>query len=269
LNLVLKINYFALAVACFQITASSQTVPYPDEGPAAYVVRVISLDAAQRDAFVACLAKNDLPFWRGLRDQGSLKTVSVFETTTVESSEPGVPAWNFVISTQVALDARPDSFVGTIQKRKSCEAAPGVELRRMETLRTTPNSNYARSTAVVDAKVRESKVDYHIEYIKVNDTPESLNRYREIMSSSIGPGWGPRIRDGAALSLLATETVKVHFSQSGMPNWNQIHFTLRNQDRPANPGNGGRGGTPGYDLDSIRTRPRIDRARQLFDLAVR
>jgi hypothetical protein len=90
------------------------------------------------------------------------------------------------------------------------------------------------------------------------------------MSSNIGPAWGPRIRDGAALSLLATETVKVHFSQSDVPNWNQIHFTLPNpQNRPANSGNGGRGGPPDYGLDSIRTRPRIDRARQLFDLAVR
>jgi hypothetical protein len=166
---------FVFGLAYFPTAAYSQIVPYPDEGPAVYVVRVIVADAAHRDAFVACLAHNDLPSWRELKGKGSLKTVSVFETTMVESSEQGMPAWNFVISIQLALGADADSFAQTIQKRKHCESAPGVELRRMETLRTTPNSNYARATAADDAKARESKTDYRIEYIKVNDTPPNLS----------------------------------------------------------------------------------------------
>src|SRR5271170_738627 len=64
-----KINYFALTLACFQIAAYSQGVPYPGDAPSVYVVRVISVGPAQRDAFVACLAQNDLPFWRGLKEK--------------------------------------------------------------------------------------------------------------------------------------------------------------------------------------------------------
>src|SRR5580658_8544188 len=103
-----KIHYFALTLACFQSAAYSQTVPYPDEGPAVFVFRIISVGAAQRDAFVACLAKSDLPFWRDLKKKGLLAKVSVFETTSVEKSEPGVPGWDFVISSEVAAA---DSFL--------------------------------------------------------------------------------------------------------------------------------------------------------------
>src|SRR6202050_5952469 len=134
----------ALALTCFPIAAHSQGVPYPGDPPSVYVVRVISVGSAQRDAFVACLSQNDLPFWRGLKEKGLLAKVSVFETTSVTRSEPGMPAWNFVISSQLAEGAKADSFVQAIEKRKGCENAAGVEVRRVGTLRTTPNCNYLR-----------------------------------------------------------------------------------------------------------------------------
>jgi hypothetical protein len=134
-----KINYVAFTLACFQIAAYSQYVPYPGDGPSVYVVRVIAVGSAQRDAFVACLAQNDLPFWRGLKEKGLLAKVSVFETTSVTKSEPGVPAWNFVISAHLAEGANADSFVQAVEKRKGCESAPGVEVRRTETMRTPQN----------------------------------------------------------------------------------------------------------------------------------
>src|SRR5580658_10665199 len=105
-----KISYFALALMCFQIAAYSQTVPVADEGPAVFVFRIISVGAAQRDSFVTCLAKSDLLFWRDLKKKGLLAKVSVFETTSVTSSQPGVPAWNFVISSHLAEGANADSF---------------------------------------------------------------------------------------------------------------------------------------------------------------
>jgi len=78
-----KVNYFTLALACFQIAAYSQTVPYPGDGPSVYVVRVISVGSAEKDAFVACLkavetsvlriTKNPPPpmFRRRMRDRQS------------------------------------------------------------------------------------------------------------------------------------------------------------------------------------------------------
>jgi hypothetical protein len=45
-----KINYFAVTLACFQIAAYSQGVPFPGDA----LLRVISVGPGQRDAFVAC-----------------------------------------------------------------------------------------------------------------------------------------------------------------------------------------------------------------------
>jgi hypothetical protein len=180
-------------------SAYSQTTPQPvpasDEGPAVYVVRVISVSSTQRDAFVACLAQNDLPFWRGLKEKGLLAKVSVFETTSVTSSKPGVPAWNFVI-------------VQAVEKTKGCENAAGAEVRRIETLRTTPNCNYARATAANDLKARESKVEF---YIAVKDAPETLDRFRKFMSLYECLRANSLIRDGWWLRAVALETVNVLF----------------------------------------------------------
>jgi hypothetical protein len=219
----------ALALMCFQIAAYSQAVPYPGDGPGVYVVRVISVDSAQRDAYVACLAQTDLPFWRGLKEKGLLAKVSVFETTSVTRSDPLVPAWNFVIASQLAEGAKADSFVQAVEKRKGCENAAGVEVRRTETLRTTPNCNDWRSTPADDLKARESKVEFTIEYIAVKDTPETLDRYRKFMSLYECLPAQSMIRDfnrgdGLWFGGVALETAKVNYSQPGMLNWNQIHF---------------------------------------------
>ena len=116
------ISRFILAIGCMELAAYSQTVPVVDEGPAVFVWRIISVNAAQRDAFVACLAKSDLPFWRDLKKKGLLAKVSVFETTSVTSSEPGVPAWNFVISSEVAAA---DSFLQALREKKRLRERPG------------------------------------------------------------------------------------------------------------------------------------------------
>lgn len=271
------------ALMCFQIAAYSQAVPYPGDGPGLYVVRVISVDMAQRDAFVACLAQNDLPFWRELKEKGSLAKVSVFETTSVTKSESGVPAWNFVISSHLAEGANADSFVQALEKRKGCESASGVEVRRTETMRSPPNlSTWARETSADDLKARELKVEFLIEYIAVKDTPEALDRFREFMRLYDAPLIGLGIRAGYQFSAFALETAKVNYSQPGMPKWNNIHFVgdipgidwaaakaalepERRQVIPASVDGAAERGA----INNFLTHPRNDSVRQLFELAVR
>jgi hypothetical protein len=263
-----------------ELAAYSQTVPVPDEGPAVFVWRIISVGAAQRDAFVACLAQSALPFWRDLKKEGLLAKVSVFETTSVEKSEPGVPAWNFVISSELAQDATADSFLQDLGKRKGCEGAPGIELRRIETLKTTPNVHYARATVEGDRIAREKKVEFRIEYIAVD--PAKLDRWNEIYSLIAGPAKGLQVRDGSYFSVDALLTVKVDYSQTGMPDWNCIHVLggLPGIDRAAaraaldaairqiSPG-GGSFQELMAPLSSFATNSRNDRVRQMFELAVR
>jgi hypothetical protein len=286
-----KISWLILAIGCMELAAYSQTVPVPDEGPAVFVFRIVSVGAAQRDAFVTCLAQSDLPFWRDLKKKGLLAKVSVFETTSVESSKPGVPAWNFVISSELAQDATADSFLQALGKRKGCDSATGIELRRIETLKTTPNTHYARATVEGDRIAREKKVEFSIEYVAVD--PAKLDRWNEIYIQ-IAPAKGLQIQGGSSFSADALLTVKVNYSEPGMADWNCIHvlgefpgidratsraaldaairqiipgsgsfrelmaqreFPLP-QDRPVN-------------FHSFVTLPREDRVRQLFELAVR
>jgi len=274
------ISRFILAIGC--MAAYSQTVPVPDEGPAVFVFRILSVGEAQRDAFVACLAKSDLPFWRDLKKEGLLAKVSVFETTSVTSSEPGVPAWNFVISSEVAGEASADSFLKALGKRKGCASAPGIELRRVETLKTTPNVHYARATVEGDRIAREKSVEFRIEYLAVD--PAKLDRWNELYSTIAGPAAGLVIQGGATFSTDALLTVRVNYSQPGMPDWNCIHVlggfpgakrgALDAAVRQISPGIGsfqelmapfGGAGTVGAGV----TQPRMDRVRQLFELAVR
>jgi len=277
-----NISFFGLTLACFATAVYSQTVPYPDEGPAVFVFRILSVDAAQRDAFVACLTKNDLPFWRDLKNKGLLAKVSVFETTSVTSSEPGVPPWNFVISSEVAPDANPNSFLQSLDKRKGCDGALGIELRRVETLKTTPNVHYARATAEGDRIAREKKVEFRIEYLAVD--PAKLDLWNELYSTIAGPAAGLVIQGGTNFSADALLIVKVNYSQPGMPDWNCIHVlggfpgakrgAMDAAIRQISPRSGsfqelmapfGGAGTVGAGV----TTPRTDRVRQLFDLAVR
>jgi len=276
-----KISRFILAIGCMELAAYSQTVPVADEGPAVFVFRIVSVGAGQRDAFVTCLAKSDLPFWRDLKKKGLLAKASVFETTSVTSSEPGVPAWNFVISSKVAPDATADSFLQAVEKRKGCDSAPGIELRRVETLKTTPNAHYARATVEGDRIAREKKVEFRIEYIAVD--PAKLDRWNELYSTIGGPAKGLQIQGGTTFSADALLTVKVNYSQPGMPDWNTIHVlggfpggdaaakraALDAAIHQISPGSGSFQELFYAPFHPFVTQPRVDLVRQLFDLAVR
>jgi hypothetical protein len=143
------------------------------------------------------------------------------------------------------------------------------------------NSNYPRSTSGDDRQAVESKVEYVIEYIAVHNTSAELNDYRERMRLSIGPAVGQvLIPAKLKFSLTALETVSVEYSQSAIPNWNQIHINGNYPEDPittaafdaalrrVNPQGGGVSEVFGP-LKLIKTKPRVDEVRQLYELAVR
>jgi hypothetical protein len=117
----------------------------------------------------------------------------------------------------------------------------------------------------------------------VHNNPADLDEYRETMRLTLGPSVGQvLIPDHWTFSLTATETVAVVYSQPGMPDWNQLHINgqFRKIDNKkylaareaavsrVNPQAGS--ATDIYEhLNVLRTKPRVDMARQLFDLAVR
>jgi hypothetical protein len=235
------------------------------------------------------LESKELPIWRQLKKEGFLSTLSVFETSVVRSAESGVPEWNFLVLSHIVPSTTKEAFLVAQDKRfgmsahsSRCAEAPSAETQRIEMLRSTANAHYPRETAEENRIALEENLRYSIEYITVHDTPaelNELNHYREIMRTNLGPAMGRRIQERLFFSGIALETVSVLYAQPSMSKWNQIHVMGRYPDdrrslpnaqqtgtQPPNPPSGP---NLGATLDSIRSKPRTDEARQLFNLAIR
>ena len=262
--------------------ASGQNVQ--DENPE-YIARTVSVSDSKRSAFLRCMRRDDLRIRKLLKREGVLSEQSVFETTSTTIGTPGAPSWNFLILARVGSSVRSQDLFRAEERlykedrRKNCFDAAGVETRRLEVLRTTLNSFYPGSRN--GAPLAEFSVRYIVEYVAVQNTPAALDEYRETMRTKNGPAVGVLIKEGRLLNFIALETVSVRYSQSGMPELNQIHirggnFPEKGTVRPAmdrvlksmDPNSGGAAAVFER-LDAIRTKPREDVARQLKDLAIR
>jgi len=248
-----------------------------------YIAEVIAVSELNKDSYVSCLRQESLPFWQELRHDRVLSDMSTYELISIYDSDPNVPDWNFLLLFHLTPKTRPQDYFQRVKSSgdKSCAGKGGAKTLRMEVLRPTPNSNYPRATPEDDREAIQSKVEYGVEYIAVRNTPEDLNAYREIMSSSLGPALGQvLIPKGLTFGLTALESISVESSAEGMPTWNQIHINatlpthhLTAEDRDAalrqvNPKSGGNSDIVKR-LDGIRTKPRVDKVKQLYELAVR
>jgi hypothetical protein len=240
-----------------------------------YMARVVAVSAQARDAYVGCLQRTELPRLLALKEQGLLLEHSAFETTSVNVTAPEVPAWNFFFLDRVPLKTTQSQTLREIVG--PCDAA-GVEVRRIETLRATPDS-YPRQAGPQSAHLAPT-VQYVVEYIDVRETPTAKREYREAMRTSVGPAIGQLVHDGIFYSLGSFETASVEYTQPGMPHWNEIHVRgyfpekgpsppeLDDAMRKVNPQRGG--STEVFArLDAVRSKTREDYARQLHELDVR
>jgi imidazolonepropionase-like amidohydrolase len=255
---------------------------------AMYVARVLSANESSREAFLECMQRDDLKIRQELKRKGLLSVQSVFETSSTNINTPDAPFWSFLILTRLGTTARSEDLFRAEEqlskkgKRANCFDGAGVETRRIEVLRTTPNSFYPHGVGG-DLRSDEFSVRYIVEYIAVQNTPAALDEYRETMRTMLGPVQGHMIKEGSLLNFIALETVSVKYSQSGMPEWNQIHVRGGNfpegkmpspspgMDRALKflfPSSGGASVVFGR-LRTIRTKRREDVARQLGDLAIR
>jgi hypothetical protein len=138
---------FGLVVTLFEIVGYTQSTDGPkqkpsdaamsnNDNPALYFARVISASPATRDAYVACVQERELPIWGKLKRDGLLADVSVFEVTSVLTSERGVPSWNFLFLNHLAPSVTPAVFFDGEKKgeetsvgTKRCEDQVGAEVR--------------------------------------------------------------------------------------------------------------------------------------------
>ena len=239
-----------------------------------YMARVVSVSPQARDAYVDCLQRTELPRLRALKQQGLLLEHSAFETTSVHVTAPGVPAWNFLFLDRILQKATRSQTVREIVG--PCDAA-GVEVRRIETLRATPDF-YPPKTGP-QAEQLAPTAQFVVEFIDVQEKPVAKRDYREVMRTTVGPAIGRLVSDGVFYNLSSFETASVEYAQPGMAHWNAIHLrgyfpekgpnppevdTAMRQVRPQSGGS-----TEVFArLDAIRTKTREDYARQLHELDV-
>lgn len=261
-----------------------QTSRFPAKSESGlYIAEVIAVPETNKGLYIACLQQRSLPYWQGLKRDGLLRDSSTYELISICDSDPGVPDWNFLLLFHLTPEMKPQDYFQRVKTSsdRSCANQGGAKTLRMEVLRSTPNSNYPRATPEDDREAIQSKVEYGVEYIAVRNTPEDLNAYREIMSANLGPALGQElIPKGLTFGLTALETVSVEYSAKGMPSWNQLHINatlpthhLTSEDRDTairqvNPKSGGNSEIVKR-LEAIRTKPRVDNVKQLYELAVR
>jgi hypothetical protein len=286
-SLFLWVFVFFCAVGFAQEKGQSVSGKGTQSPSAMYAARVVMVKDSSRDAFLKCM-RGDLKIRQELKRKGFFSEQSVFETTSTNINTPGAPFWNFLILTRLGATTRSEDFfrveeqLDKKRKRANCFDAAGVETRRIEVLRTTPNSFYPHR-AGDNSRSEEFSARYIVEYIAVQNTTAALDEYRGTMRTMLGPVQGHMIKEGSLLNFIALETVSVKYSQSGMQEWNQIHVRGGNfpevkmpspspgMDRTLKllyPNSGGASVVFGR-LRAIRTKPREDFARQLGELSIR
>ncbi len=185
-------------------------------------------------------------------------------------------AWNaaIILSLCVAIGATavvPDSdAISALYIARVVSVSPAARDAYVDCLRTTE---------LPDRRALPS-VQFIVEYIAVQNSPDALAEDRETMRTSIGPAAGQLVRDGYLHELRALETASVEYAQAGMPRWNQIHVrgffpdkgptpaAMDEAMKQVNPQRGGFAQVFGR-LDAIRSKPREDVARQLYELDLR
>jgi hypothetical protein len=249
------------------------------QAAAVYVARVVAVDSSHRQAFVTWLRHSRLPTWQQLRRQGYLRSQSVFEVTQVVSTQAGVPSWQYLLLTRVGegrsaaefLRAESATARGTERQGTDVDSA-GSRVRRIEVLRSTPNSFYP---APEPRSRRSAMPKFLIEYIAVRDSAPFLAEYRESMRRNSGPAIGALVKAGRVYSFIALETVTVTYAEPAMASWNQIHIGAALPDldefdsvlKRVNPASGGYHKVFAR-LDSIRVHTRVDDAREVVQLRV-
>jgi hypothetical protein len=274
------------AEKAISVPAAPQTQPVAyDTSGAAYVAEIISVSAERRDSFVECLRESAKARWTALRKERVLADVSVFETTKVRLPDAGIAAWNFLILSHLRVGVSPEVFFTKATRAPNfsgagnCTSDSGVEVQRVVVLRPTPKSSYPRVTEADDLKAKNKKVSFIVEYIAVEEMPVALAQYRESMAQNMGAAMGLMIPEETFFEFKALEQESVKYAQANTLRWNQIHIRGFYPDKGPSPVESPDalrrvnplGGHSAFfaALEKIRTKPREDEARQLFDLAVR
>jgi hypothetical protein len=246
----------ALVTAC-------ATTPAPIDELHATLAQTYRVPTSQRAPFLNCM-----------RETGSRARLpntlsrSAYEKTG-ELNELSGPDWSFLIlwDTERVEDL---ALARTVEAQ--CANVEGVVLLRSEIMTPTPASFHPAASNAP----RRPDLAFIVEFIAVEETPASLNEYRETMRTSIGPAVGRLVREQQFYMMIGLETREV-LAHNEAFRWNQIHIrgvfpefgptppSMTAYMEEADPDRGGFASVFAR-LDAIRPKPQDALAHEQVDL---
>jgi hypothetical protein len=189
------------------------------------IARLISLESGANTDFVAFLSDCYLPVWQNLRTDMVVSSVSVFELSYYHSSTADTSVQDYLVLAELGPLAKPADLTDA-EQTLACpgrQDALGFSVLRSVYMSCTPNSCYGMPQPTYQDAGTE--LHYLVELIGVEDTPNSLAKYRKLMSKYFGPANGALVESGMLHCFVALENTEVLFTRQGAVQWNQIHIS--------------------------------------------
>jgi len=189
-----------------------------------FMVRLISVRDQSEEEFVDHLKRMNLPVWSDLHKRGRLLETTVFQIHTPDSLQTEDPPGNFLILIHLSPETLPEQLLEAEMESINIQSPHKTffPVIRSELMVPTPNSYYPVLTSKNYERVEE--VEFFVEFIDVNNSPEDLDLYRQLMSSYFGPSNGILIQKNLAFSFTAFETREIISNTDNEASWNQIHI---------------------------------------------
>ena len=165
------------------------------------------------------------PEWDDMLGKGAIQEVSLYKLEQEEETLEEAQSWDFLILVRATPGTNSEQVFGPNHVPGACPDFPNPThmILRTEILAPTPNSFHPEPHPMQSG--REAEIQYLIEFIGVQDTPEALETYRNLMATYFGPENGVLVEQGKLHSLIALETTEVLFQAPDVSPWNQLHIS--------------------------------------------
>ena len=190
-----------------------------------FLIHIISVRHGDEEKFIDHMKSVYLPVWYDLQDAGKLYETSVFQIKTVDSFQTEIPSKDFLIlihlTPEMLTEHIPEADIDLKEFRLDNKSY--FTALRSEIMTPTPSSFFPMRVSHNYERVEE--IDFFVEFIHVNNSPEDLKQYRSLMSSYFGPANGILVEKDFLFSFTAFETERVISITDDEASWNQIHIS--------------------------------------------
>ena len=206
-------------------TEGTEASPVPAVSNGSFVSRLISVGPGMEARFISHFHDCYLPVWNGLRNEGVVTNVSVFELSHYDSTIANTSAQDYLVLAELGPGAKPDDLLDA-EITLACPGRrniPDFSVLRSAYMSCTPNSCYGMPEPTYPDLA--TGVDFLVQLIGVADIASALAKYREIVSKYAGPANGILVERGMLHCFVALENIEILSDTPGTVPWNQIHIS--------------------------------------------